>query len=349
MKQPLTSPLGQFIGASYNASGYNASARTGLLGNPDATCIAADCFTLALLSNPSVGYSSFGNSAFGQSATSSAYTCLRFTSADQNITYNGNTFIANSLLVDGLKYKGTRGLDVDKQTVSISARQTDMIGGIPFMAAIRNGVLDGAQIKRERAFFSGWPSAGGTFQGSVILFQGRVADIHQVGRTSAEISVESDLAFLDIKMPRQIYQASCSHVFGDSGCGVNRAAYAYSSTVGAGPSATFIPWTPPSGTIPVAQFTQGSVTFTSGANTGAVKTITAATASGMTLAYPLQNPPSAGDTFLAYPGCDHSLTTCGLYDLATSTGASPMSPLTGNQPNFRGFPWIPQGMTAFVV
>ena len=269
----------------------------------DATTLLADCYTFTLRTG----------------------TLLTYTNADVPVVMNGTTFLANSLLVDGLTYKCTVGLDVDKQKVTISARPTDTIGGIPFLMAIRNGLLDGCEIQRDRAFLSAWGTAP---IGSVTLFKGRVSTVDSVGRTTAQVTVASDLVLLDIDMPRNLYQPTCNHVLYDSGCGLVKNAYGAAGTVGSGASAVTVPWAS-SSTV----YAQGTITFTSGANTGVTANIKSATATALTLSYPLPNVPAAGDGFSAYQGCDHTLATC--------------KAKFANSANFRGFPFVPVPETAF--
>ena len=76
---------------------------------PDAEIAIAECFTFTL-------------------ATGVA---LTWTNVDLPVTYNGITFSATGPLVQGLKYKGSVGLEVDKQQIIIAARPTDLISGNP--------------------------------------------------------------------------------------------------------------------------------------------------------------------------------------------------------------------------
>ena len=75
-----------------------------------------------------------------------------WTNVDYDITYNGFVFSANGPLVSGLKYKGTVGLEVDKQQITIAARPSDVINGAPFLIALRDGAFDGAPVYRDRVF-----------------------------------------------------------------------------------------------------------------------------------------------------------------------------------------------------
>lgn len=266
-------------------------------GESDAPLLMADCFTFSPLSGP----------------------ILTYTNADVPIALNGFTYAANSVLVDGLHYKCGVGLDVDQQKITISARPTDTIGGVPFLQALRNGVFDGCEVKRERAFLTAWNTAP---IGSVVLFKGRFGSIDNVGRTTAEITVNSDLVLLDINMPRNLYSPACLHVLYDSGCGLVKNAYGANGIAEAGSTSSVINWSAAS-----AVYAQGSVIFTSGGNAGKSATVKSASNESLVLAYPLPNSPAAGDEFTVYQGCDHSMTTC--------------QAKFNNLANFRGFPFIP--------
>src|SRR5581483_6814640 len=74
---------------------------------------------------------------------------LCYTDIDVTFSYGGHTFLANSILIDGLKYKAAVGLEVDQQQITVSARATDTIaGGAPFLQALRDGTFDGCEIER---------------------------------------------------------------------------------------------------------------------------------------------------------------------------------------------------------
>jgi uncharacterized phage protein (TIGR02218 family) len=277
-----------------------------LLGDPDAQAIFADCYTFTLRTG----------------------LILTYTNADVPITLNGYVYLANSILVDGLRFKCAAGLEVDQQQITIAARLADTVGGSPFLQALRNGAFDGCEIQRDRAFLNSW-SAHDTANpiGSVTLFKGRVGTVDSIGRTSAQVTVNSDLVLLDLQMPRNVYSPFCQHVLYDSGCGANggptKGAFAFTGTVGAGSTFTLINW---SGAA--ANMVQGTITFSSGVNSGVSANIKAvSTGVSLTLSYPLESAPSTGDSFTAYWGCDHTQATC--------------TNRFNNLPNFRGFPYVP--------
>ncbi len=161
--------------------------------------------------------------------TSTVGTVYAWTNVDYPVTYNGLTFNATGPLVNGLKYKASVGLEVDKQQITIAARPTDLINGAPFLIALRDGAFDGAAVIRTRVFLT---APGGTVVGGVVMFQRRISTVDSVGRTQATVTVASDLVILDYDMPRNLYSPTCVHTLYDSGCGVVRGTYAASGTAG---------------------------------------------------------------------------------------------------------------------
>ena len=270
--------------------------------------IAADCFTFTLLDG----------------------TILRYTAADVPVTVNGSVFAANGPQVTGLKYKLSVGVNIDEQTISIAAKSTDLVKGLPFLVALQRGVFDGATLQRERAFFAAW---GTPAIGSVVLFHGRISTLDRVGRTVAEVKVKTDLVVLNEDAPRNIFQAACLHVFGDSGCGVNLAAWTVTGAAGNGSANSTVVW--PAGNVYAAgYFSQGTLVWTGGPNAGVETTVGSSDAQGnLTLNHPLDNPPGVGDTFAVCAGCDHTLATC--------------TAKFNNATNFRGFDLVPPPEVAY--
>jgi uncharacterized phage protein (TIGR02218 family) len=274
-------------------------------GQNDATLLMADCYTFTLQSG----------------------LILAYTNIDVPVTLNGNVFAANSVLVDGLRYKCSIGLDVDQQQITLSASSDVKLNGAPFLVALRDGAFDGASISRERAFFS--DRLGGIVVGSVNLFTGRLATVDEVGRTSAKITVQSDLVLLDVSMPRNLYQPTCLHTLYDSGCGLVRNAFATAGSVGAGSTNATINF---SGTL--AGHAQGRILFTSGVDANLSATVSSVVpGTSLKLRYPLPEAPATDDTFTVYQGCDHTMATCqSQFD---------------NLARFRGFPFVPPPEAAF--
>jgi uncharacterized phage protein (TIGR02218 family) len=271
---------------------------------PDAPIAFAECFTFI-------------------TTTGTQYT---WTNVDYPISYNGSTFLANGPLVSGLKYKGSVGLEVDKQQITIAARPTDLINGAPFLLALRDGAFDGAPVYRDRVFLT---APNGSVVGSVRLFQGRVSTVDNVGRTQATLTVASDLVILDYDMPRNLFSPTCLHVLYDAGCGVIRGTYSISGTAGAGSTSNTINF---SGAR--AGDAQGSLVFTSGANANVRATVKSVNVGvAYNLMYPLPFAPATGDAFACAFGCDHTQATC--------------QSKFNNLANFRGFPYVPPPELAY--
>jgi len=270
----------------------------------DATVTLADCFTFTL----------------------STGTLLTITNVDYPIQYNGATFSASGPMVQGLRYKSSVGLEVDKQQIVIAARPTDLMAGSPFLAAIRAGAFDGAVVQRDRVFVN---SATATVIGGVMLFHGRVSTIDSVGRTTAAVTVASDLIILDSDMPRNLYSPTCLHTLYDSGCGAISGAYASNGAVATGSTATILGYA-----SAAVGHVQGSIVFSTGVNANLRATIkSVATGVSLTLMYPLPSDPSPGDAFTVYCGCDHTMGTC--------------QSRFNNLARFRGFPYVPPPQIAY--
>ena len=249
-----------------------------------------------------------------------------WTNVDYPVVYNGYAFNCVGPLVSGLKYKASVGLEVDKQQLTIAARPTDLINGAPFLIALRDGSFDGAEIIRYRVFLA---APAGTVVGGVIMFQGRISTVDHVGRTSATVTVASDLVILGYDMPRNLYSPTCVHTLYDSGCGVVRGTFAASGAAGSGSTSSSINF---SGAL--AQHSQGSLVWSSGANANMRATVkSVSVGSALNLMYPLPFAPSTGDAFTVYAGCDHTQGTCqGRFN---------------NIANFRGFPYVPPPQMAY--
>lgn len=216
------------------------------------------------------------------------------------------------------------GLEVDTLDLKIAADMNDTantIDGYPFIEGILKGGLDGASVLLERAFMSSWKAAP---VGTVVLFSGRVSSVSG-GRSEARITVKSDIELLNIKLPRNLYQASCMHTLYDTGCAVNKLSFTQSGQVTQVNDKGL--WVQTNLSAASSYFDQGVLTFTSGPNAGLRRTVKAYATGQFWFALPLPKAPTVGDTFTVYPGCDKTKTTC------TSK--------FNNVLRFRGFPFIP--------
>lgn len=252
---------------------------------------------------------------------------------------NTGTYSSKGVRLDGLKFSLGVGASADEQTISFIYRPPnprtgdagDLINGIPIAQNLHEGLFDGAYITRIVAFMPGPPippAVGQTAIGGVILFHGRVSTLDTIGRTQSQMKVKSDLVLLNIDYPRNTFQATCLHTLFDSGCTLNKALFGVAGTVGLSPTQLVVPWS-----LSTAKYyNQGTISFTSGVNTGLTFAIGSSTASALNLVEPFTHVSSPGDSFIAYPGCAHTIPACQAFN---------------NLPNFRGFPFVPDPSTAY--
>lgn len=266
-----------------------------------------------------------------------------FTDLDIDVTWNGHTWKSDSLRFDGLRRKTNVGLEVDEQSFRIIANSDDTIFGSSFLGAIEEGILDGGYVTRYRAV---WPVVTGNLAYDIqnpspagwpkvfVMFKGYIGEITRAGKTIVDVKARSPLAKLAINMPRNYYQPSCLWTLYDTGCGLNKADFAVTGTVGSSPTITTIPVSggiaTPTGADGVANFAKGRLEFTSGVNNGLQIFIDTNDANNIYPAYPLNNVPSAGDTFTMYPGCIKTFKTCDLKfnDTANWRGFDKVPPIS---------------------
>ncbi len=166
--------------------------------------------------------------------------------------------------------------------------------------------------------------------GGVTLFKGRVSTVDLVGRTSATITVASDLVVLDYDMPRNLYSPTCLHTLYDFGCGVPRGTYAANGTVGAGSTASVIAF---AGALAI--HAQGSLVFSSGVNANVRATVKSVVA-GASLDPDVSAARRAGAPATPSPSTP----------AATTRRRLAPSRFT-NLANFRGFPYVPPPQIAY--
>jgi uncharacterized phage protein (TIGR02218 family) len=264
-----------------------------------------------------------------------------FTSLDVPITFNGNTFKANSIRISGLKFKLSVGVDVDEQDIKIAAFPWDTLGGSEFITSVLDGALDGGYVARDRAFWtptSGIPAVDYKAAPALVvrLSYMRCSTITKGGRTWVEMKLKSPMVLLNIDMPRNPYSPSCLHTLFDTGCTLHKASFGTNGTVGNSSTLISVTW---SGGIPVqtgadgyANYEQGRVLFTSGPNANTQFAVAWNDSTSLKLQQPMDVLPNIGDHFTAYVGCSKTLNTCTLKFF--------------NQSNWRGYDLIPPVYTS---
>lgn len=269
--------------------------------------------------------------------TSASGTLDYFTDFDIDIPYNGNTYKANGLRIEGLRMKLGIGVSVDEQEVVIWASPTDTLFGSAFLEGMAQGLMDGGTIARDRVVWV--PTTGDVSRDITVppiavwrMFLGYMSTIERLGRASVTFKVKSPLVKLNIQMPRNFYQPGCLWSLFDSGCTLNRNSFAVNGSIGInGATARVISVSggvsPVIGADGLPYYQRGRILFTSGVNNGLEATIDNNDSNDLYLAYLLNDIPSFGDTFTIYPGCAKTFQTCQLK--------------FNNTNNFRGFDKVP--------
>lgn len=271
---------------------------------------------------------------------------LRFCTGDLDISVPGFfTWVSNTVPVGVLGGSNTRahykvGTDVDVWQFPLAVRPVsisgtpypDLIGNVPWLQAVRSGLLDGATIKVDRAIFTAWPTgsipASISPVGVVTIFYGYVAAI-DFDRAAILISIQSLLQLLTKQLPYRVIQSGCRNTLFDVGCTLSPASFVTATSCASGSTQNALKSsvTPPgSGT-----FRLGRITMTSGQNSGFSRAIRDWGNPNFTLMVPLPFPVTIGDTFNVYPGCDKTIATCTLFS---------------NLANFSGEPYVPAAETA---
>lgn len=256
---------------------------------------------------------------------------VRLTDADLDITVTSwydnaaHTFTHGAPALTFGATKLAVGLQTDKKTVTVACRETDLFAGVPWPSAVRQGLLDNAQVLIEKVLWE----AGGTFTaGTLIDFWGLVSQ-PTVERFQVKLEIASWLEIvLAQNFPRNVYQAQCLHTLFDAGCALSRASYAITGTAQAGSTAAAIAVSLGPLTVPLPL---GTITFTSGALTGLTRSIATYAGSVVGAVAPFPSAPATGDGFTIYPGCDKLYATCATY---------------ANTAHFRGFPFLPTAENA---
>jgi len=284
------------------------------------TFVVIDLYTFALASGTVLYYSGW--------TTPLTIPGTAFAAGSLNYNATGYTSFALGPRFDRSMVSTKIGIEPTELDISILAGANDLVGGSSFADAVRLGQFDGATVELDRFFAPPQPDGAGvpaTNLGAIVWFYGRVAET-DVGRSKIEMKVKSLLNLLaQQQMPRRLYQAGCTHVFGDAMCTFNRASMAATITAQTGSSQAAIVTT--LSPTPSTLYNQGTIAATSGANVGQNRTITQLSGGRISLLKAWLSPVAVGDGFRLLPGCDHTLATC--------------QNTFNNLTHFGGFPYIP--------
>ena len=175
------------------------------------TVVIADLYTFSLASGEVLRYSGW--------TTPLSIPGTAFPSGSLN--YNSATYSDFALGPRFGRSKVTTKIGVapTELDIDVLAGAADLVGSFPFAEAVRLGLFDGATVELDRFFAPPLPGGSGALDislGAIVWFYGRVAD-SDVGRGKITIRVKSLMNLLAIQqMPRRLYGAACTHVFGDA-------------------------------------------------------------------------------------------------------------------------------------
>jgi hypothetical protein len=205
----------------------------------------------------------------------------------------------------------------------------DQIGSVAWLAAARAGALDGAFVYWDRAYFASVPThpipvKGLSPVGTLCMQRGIVGQI-DFSNTAAFVTVNDFKSLLSQQMPRNVYQASCRHRLFDSRCTLTAATYTKTGAASAGSTQANIVATvaAPGGS---ATFALGTLTMTSGLNSGVSRMVSSWAGGNFSLLSPMPFTVAPGDTFSVTAGCNKSQSQCTAF---------------GNLVNFGGESYVP--------
>ena len=251
----------------------------------------------------------------------------RYTNYDFDLVVAGQVYSSEGPIISREGISLSLGIEVDNLSVTIDVTDEQTFDGMRVIQAFHNGQMDGARFKLERIFMD-MNTPTDTSAGTIKLFEGRLIE-PELDRNSISVSVASDLDELNVQMPRNLYQPSCTNTLFDGACGLLRQNFMVSTTIESGSTAARILCQV---NQPQGWFTQGVIEFLDGGNSGLKRTIRLHESGALLLTLPLLEAPQAGQRIKVYPGCDKRLETCqNRFD---------------NFARFRGAPFIPVPETA---
>lgn len=231
-------------------------------------------------------------------------TTLRYANYDIPIVWDGQTWACTGPVFERGKTKLSGKITVDSLDLTVTTDANDQIGGVTWMNLAQSGGFDNATLTLYRCFMS----APGTVIGALIWFSGLI-DPDDGGGMEMKWKVRSRMQKANVDYPMRLYYPSCPYALYSTACGVSQSSFAVNgSIVSASSTVRFMT------SIGYADgyFRQGYLRFTSGELAGTswpIKSNYYSTGEFVMLSG-TDVIPQAGDTFVAYPGCDKRPATC---------------------------------------
>ena len=221
---------------------------------------------------------------------------------DADVNYGGHTYKGDGPIITREKIATNSTVSVDKLSVTITANQSDQIGGVPILEVAHNGGLDGATLDLRRAFFD---DAGKVIE-CIDLFHG-ICEVTQGGGFILKISAKSVVQKLNIEYPNRRYYPQCPYSIYSKECGVDIKAYRKKGKVTAVTGSNSVEIDIP---FEDGYYTAGGMEWISGPLAGQATQIMDSKNSTIIYMSATNTSPRIGDVAYIYPGCDKTPTTC---------------------------------------
>lgn len=227
------------------------------------------------------------------------------------ITYTANTYLPTIFGSWKLtKVQTALGMTQSTAEFQLQAGVDTILApfGIPILEAVQLGLFDAAIFTVYRTYSLTY---GDTSLGVETKYSGQITELSKTGRTIATGTAEAYTFALNQQMPRQTLQPGCRWTLYDPNtCTANKASFTYTNSVAAG--STNITINLASGvSLPAGiALDQGTITFTSGRNSGLSMSIQSFAAAVVRLTRPFLFPVAIGDTFSMSAGCAHTFANC---------------------------------------
>lgn len=251
-----------------------------------------------------------------------------YSGADAAITQGARTWILGPG-IERSRLRRTIGLSVDNLKLKVYADSRVTLGGINYLAALKNGAWTNADVLLEIAYID----KSGVIQGIVPKFAGKVGSVGPITRAEAQVEVRSAADLLSVMVPGEVYQPMCRNTLGDGLCGIALSSLQITTAAASVTDSTRrVVNVTGSGSLATSGWaTLGQITMTSGANAGATRGIAlhvanTPTSSTITTLRPWDYAIASGDTCTIQPGCAKTMAAC--------SGFS-------NLAKFRGEPFVP--------
>lgn len=221
---------------------------------------------------------------------------------DADVNYGGHTYKGDGPIITREKISTNSTVSVDKLSVTITANQNDMIGGVPVLEVAHNGGLDDATLDLRRAFFD----ENGKVIDCIDLFHG-ICEVTQGGGFILKISSKSVVQKLNIEYPNRRYYPQCPYSIYSKECGVDIKSYRKKAKVTAVTDTNTVQIDIP---FEDGYYTAGGMEWISGPLAGQATQIMASQNNTIVYMSATNTAPRIGDVAYIYPGCDKTPTTC---------------------------------------